>query len=75
MRFPPAIRVLACLCCAAFSGCTMFPSWIQPASWWKLNQQPAGGRDSMYFSIADPPRPVDAGGAEASAEAFDRPDR
>jgi hypothetical protein len=46
----------ASLLCVACEGCTLFPAWMQPASLWKLNQQEPGGRDSMYFSIADPPR-------------------
>jgi hypothetical protein len=58
MRRLPARFVIACLCCAAISGCNIFPAWLQPASLWKLNQQDPGGRDSMYFSIADPPRPA-----------------
>lgn len=36
------------------SGCTFFPRWMQPTNLWKLNGQPPGGSDSMYFSVPDP---------------------
>ncbi|MCA9053111.1 MAG: hypothetical protein KDA75_04705 [Planctomycetaceae bacterium] len=36
------------------TGCSALPNWSKPANWWKLNGQPPGGSDSMYFSVPDP---------------------
>ena len=39
---------------AVSTGCSALPNWTKPANLWKLNGQPPGGSDSMYFSVPDP---------------------
>ncbi len=47
--------VAALICVLGLSGCSMFPRWLHPGNLWKLNGHEPGGRDTMYFSIPDPP--------------------
>ena len=46
------LLLAAAACC--LSGCTLFPEALQPHQLWKLNRQPASGRDDGLFSVSDP---------------------
>lgn len=52
MRGPFLAGLIAVTC---LSGCSMFPRWMHPGNLWKLNGHEPGGRDTMYFSVPDPP--------------------
>lgn len=49
---------------ASSSGCSML-EWAAPHQLWKLNRQPAGGRNDPYFSV--PAQPAEPGGSSASS--------
>ena len=46
--------MITALLVALCTGCSSIPTFMRPANWWKLNGQPPGGSDSMYFSVPDP---------------------
>lgn len=54
MRRTLAALLCAPVVCGALTGCTLMPAALQPHQLWKLNRQPASGRDDAFFSVADP---------------------
>lgn len=55
-RQPVLAGILCVPLLMLLSGCEMF-QWAHPRQLWKLNRQPALGRDDSYFSIPAEERP------------------
>ena len=67
MRRTLAALLTAPLLGSTLAGCTLMPEALQPHQLWKLNRQPASGRDDAFFSIPDPFQAETAGLAEESS--------
>lgn len=68
---------LIAACLLTTTGCTLMPEALQPHQLWKLNRQPASGRDDAFFSVEEKARPTSesyVGDAAKTVEAVDSKD-